>query len=110
MLLDPLGSGIYMLCGLAAARGGYREQRISNPGEFPCVVLVTLRGNYVNVFQQYGNEEGLWSARVFVDWLLSQAPCRIEDAFFEDWSERVALGGVAVLYPPQMQHDSRTGR
>ncbi|MEZ4361554.1 MAG: hypothetical protein R3B48_15310 [Kofleriaceae bacterium] len=99
VVMDPLGSGIFMVCGIPEAVDGYREQRLEDPTQFPYVVLVTVKPEYVNVFQEYGDEDRLRSARAFVRWMLQHAPCRVEDEYREDLTAKVASEGVQVLYP-----------
>lgn len=99
VLLDPLGSGVYMICGLAEAKRLFREERLEAPDQFPYVVLVTVDADCVHVHQEFGDESRLRSTRSFVRWLLDRQPCRIEDEYGTDWTERVALEGVDVLYP-----------
>jgi hypothetical protein len=53
----------------------------------------------VNVFQEYGDEDELRSARNIVRWILTHERCRIQDGYDEDWTERVAQQGADVLYP-----------
>jgi hypothetical protein len=102
VLLDPLGSGLYLVCGQEQATGPYRDRRLERPWEFPYVVLVTVTPEWVNVVQEYGNAEQLRSAREIVRWLLAEQPCRVEDAYQGDWTERVARDGVDVLYPDRL--------
>ena len=101
VLLDPLGTGIYMVCGLPEAVEVYRDRRFEEPSQFPYAVLVTVKPEWVNLFQEYGDEDRLRSARDIVRWMLEHHRCRIEDEYREDWTERVVRDGVGVLYPAQ---------
>jgi len=56
----------------------------------------------VNVFQEYGDEYELRSAREIVRWMIEHNRCRIQDEYYKDWTERVAQQGVEVLYPEQL--------
>jgi hypothetical protein len=102
VLLDPLGTGTYLVCGVPEAKEILRDKRISNPSEFPYTVLVTVTSERVNVFQEYGNKEELRSARNLVKWILEHAQCRIQDEYYRDWTAQVAQQGVGVLYPSQL--------
>ena len=102
VLLDPLGRGIYMVCGSPELVDYLRDKRCEKPSEFPYAVLVTVKPDHINVFQQYGNEAKLRSARDLVGWLIAQIRCRIEDEYRNDWTERVAREGVRVLYPERL--------
>ena len=102
VLLDPVGSGIYMVCGLPEAKKEYRKRRLADPSRFPYVVLVTVKPDHVNVFQEYGDEDRLRSARDIVRWIIEHNRCRVEDEYREDWTERVAQQGAGVLYPAQL--------
>jgi hypothetical protein len=102
VLLDPLGTGTYLVCGVPEAKEILRDKRISNPSEFPYTVLVTVTSERVNVFQEYGNKEELRSARNLVTWILEHAQCCIQDEYYKDWTEQVAQQGVGVLYPSQL--------
>src|SRR3954469_18269740 len=68
-LLDPLGSGSYLLCGTPELVEYLRARRLADPSRFPYAVLVTVKPECINVFQQYGDELELVSARSFVNWL-----------------------------------------
>lgn len=100
---DPLGTPTYLVCGLPEAVAVYRDERIEHPEAFPYVVLVTVEPNVINVFQEYGDEDDLRSAREFVRWVIDQQPCRIEDEYRSDWTEQVRREGVGVLYPSQLK-------
>jgi len=102
VLLDPLGTGTYLVCGIPEVKELLREQRLANPSEFPYVVLITLKPERVNVYQKWGDEDGLRSARGIVRWVLERNSCRIQDEYYNDWTERVAQQGVEVLYPKQL--------
>ena len=102
VLLDPLGTGTYLVCGVPEAKDLYRDERIANPSEFPYVVLVTVKPERMNVYQEWGDEDGLRSAREIVRWVIEHNRCRIQDEYYKDWTERVAQQGVGVLYPKQL--------
>ena len=102
VLLDPLGTGIYLVCGLPESIEFMRDERLTKPSEFPYAVLVTVKPDCVNVFQEHGNKVRLRSARSIVRWLVERTRCRIEDEFSNDWTERVRQAGVEVLYPKQL--------
>src|SRR5882757_8713007 len=72
VLLDPLGSGTYIICGLPNVeeiKEIIRKERLANPLEFPYSVLVTVASDELNVFQEYGDDGQLRSSRNFVRWL-----------------------------------------
>ena len=102
VLLDPVGSGIYMVCGVPAAKKEYRKRRLADPSRFPYVVLVTIKPEHVNVFQEYGDEARLRSARTIVRWVIEHSRFRIEDEYGKDWTEEVAQRGIGVLYPERL--------
>lgn len=99
---DPLGTGVYLLCGVPEAKDVLRDKRLANPSEFPYTVLVTVKPEYVNVFQEYGDKAELRSARNIVRWVLEHNHCRVQDEYYKDWTERVAQQGVGVLYPERL--------
>lgn len=102
VLLDPLGTGIYLVCGVPEAKEVLCDKRIANPSEFPYTVLVTVKPECVNVFQEYGDKDELLSARNIVRWVIEHNRCRIQDEYYTDWTERVAQQGVGVLYPERL--------
>jgi hypothetical protein len=102
VLLDPLGTGTYIVCGVPEAKEWLSEQRRANPSEFPYAVLVTVKPDHVNVFQEYGDKAKLRSARDIVRWILEREQYRIGDEYSNDWTERVAQHGVNVLYPERL--------
>jgi hypothetical protein len=102
VLLDPLGTGTYLVCGVPEAKETFREERLENPSEFPYVVLVTVKPDCLNVYQEWGDEDRLRSARNIVRWVIEHSRCRIVDEYYKDWTERVAQQGVRVLYPEQL--------
>ncbi|MEJ7596463.1 MAG: hypothetical protein WKG01_01030 [Kofleriaceae bacterium] len=57
----------------------------------------------MNVFQQYGDEYQLRSAREVVRWVIAHYKVRIEDDLMKDWTERVIADGVDVLYPKTLR-------
>jgi hypothetical protein len=99
VLIDPLGTGIYLVCGSSESIDFMRDERIAKPTEFPYAVLITVQADCVNVLQEFANRLRLKSARNIVRWLLDHTRCRIEDSFSADWTARVAEHGVDVLYP-----------
>jgi hypothetical protein len=102
VLLDPIGTRTYLVCGIPDAIEVVRKKRLARPSEFPYIVLVTVTPECVNVFQEYGDEDGLRSARNIVRWVIEHNRCRIEDEYRADWTERVSREGVGVLYPEQL--------
>jgi hypothetical protein len=48
----------------------------------------------------------MWSIREVVRWVLERHPCRVEDDYFRDWTERIAREGVDALYPAGLTPDS----
>ena len=105
VVVDPLGTGIYMVCGLLEAVEVYRDRRLEDPSEFPYMVLVTVKPEWVNVFQEYGDEDGLRSALDIVSWMIQHNHVRVMDEYQEDWTDKVAkegVRGVRVLYPEQL--------
>src|SRR4051812_7957553 len=100
VLLDPVGTGVYMVCGVPEAKKVYRKRRLEDPTRFHYAVLVTITPECVTVFQEYGDAARLRSARTIVRWMIEHSPCRIEDEYGKDWTERVAQEGVGILYPP----------
>lgn len=105
VFLDPLGTPTYIVCGVPEAVELSRERRLEEPDRFPYAVLVRVKPDEINVFQEYGDKYDLRSARDFVRWLLEQQPCTIQDEYSADWTERVRREGVGVLYPPRLDVD-----
>jgi hypothetical protein len=102
VLLDPLGTGVYLVCGSPESIEFMRDRRLATPSEFPYAVLVTVKPDCINVLQEYANKLRLRSARNIVSWLLERKRCRIQDGYRNDWTERVAQQGVDALYPEQL--------
>jgi hypothetical protein len=102
VLPDPLGTGTYLVCGTPEAKEVFRDQRLANPSEFPYVILVTVKPERINIYQEWGDEDNLRSARDIVRWVIEHNRCRIQDDCYRDWTERVAQQGVGVLYPEQL--------
>ncbi|MEJ2611632.1 MAG: hypothetical protein P8179_16530 [Candidatus Thiodiazotropha sp.] len=99
VLLDPLGSGIFMTRGLVESIDYMRDKRIKDPSRFGYCVLVTIKPDEINVFQEYGNDFGLTTAREFVKMIIDETGCKVSDEYGTDWTERVRHEGVGVLYP-----------
>lgn len=99
VLPDPLGTGTYIVCGLSNSKAILRGERLANPSEFPYSVLVMVKPEHMNIFQEYGDESQLRSAKNIVRWTIEHARCRVGDGYGRDWTERVAQHGVGVLYP-----------
>jgi hypothetical protein len=99
VLLDPLGTDTYIVCGVPEAKKTIFSERMADQSRFPYAVLVTVKPECVNVFQEHGDEDGLRSARNIVQWILAHERCRVQDGYYEDWTERVAQQGADVLYP-----------
>jgi hypothetical protein len=102
VILDPLGTPTYLVCGVPEAVAVCRDERVEEPDSFPNVVLVTVQPDVINVFQEYGDEYDLRSARDFVRWVIERHPCLVKDEYRFDWTEQVRREGVGVLYPPQL--------
>jgi hypothetical protein len=103
VLLDPLGSGIFMTRGFAESIDYMRDKRIKDPSQFPYCVLVTImKPDEINVFQEYGNNFGLTTAREFVKMIIDETGCKVSDEYGTDWTERVRHEGVGVLYPARL--------
>jgi hypothetical protein len=102
VLLDPLGTGTYLVCGVPEAKEVLGDKRLANPSEFPYTVLITVTPERMNVFQEYGDKEELRSARNIVRWVIGHDRCRVQDEYYNDWTDRVAQQGVEVLYPERL--------
>jgi hypothetical protein len=102
VILDPLGTSTYLVCGVLEAVELCRNKRIEEPDRFPYCVLVTVQRDEIMVYQEYGDEYDLRSARDFVRWFIEQQSCVIKDGYGFDWTEQVRHEGVGVLYSPQL--------
>jgi hypothetical protein len=96
VLLDPLGSGTYLLIGLGspAAKGVLGRNRVADPSRFPYTTLILVTAERVDVYVEYSHREERGSAREFVTWLAGRQPCRITDEYGRDltgWTQ----GGAA---------------
>lgn len=105
VLLDPLGSGIYMVCGRHGTIENARQKRIDKPSQFPYCVLVTIKPDEINIFQEYGNDDKLRSAREFVGMIVDETGCEVLDEYGKNWTDQVRLYGVGVLYPPELREE-----
>ena len=102
VILDPLGTPTYIVCGGPEAVEVRRDERVEHPDSFPNAVLVTVQPDVINVFQEYGDKYDLRSARDFVRWVIEQQPCLVKDEYRFDWTEQVLREGVGVLYPSHL--------
>lgn len=102
VIRDPLGTAAWMVCGLEEAVEAYRDARVSDPSEFPCVALIHVAADSVNVFQEYADEDKLRSARKFVRWMLARYRCRVEDEYQRSWTAEAQASNAEVLYPAPM--------
>jgi hypothetical protein len=102
VILDPLGTPTYLVCGLPEAVAICRDKRVEQPDRFPYSVLVTVQPDVINVVQEYGDESELRSARDFVRWVIERQPCLVKDEYRFDWTEQVRREGVGVLYPSSL--------
>jgi len=50
VFVDPLGSGMYLVCGLPEAKEMYRDRRVKDPSRFPYVCLIDVTPEQVSVF------------------------------------------------------------
>jgi hypothetical protein len=98
-LHDPLGSDTYMILGSLELVEFARDRRVEQPTQFPLSVLVTIKAEEINVFQEYGDDLKLRIAREFVKMIIDETGCKVLDEFGTDWTERVRQEGVGVLYP-----------
>ena len=82
---DAKKPNIYMLCGSADVMAWAQDER-SKSDEFPYVGLVDLDPGHITI-RQLCNEEELAVVRQFVQWLVDEYPCTIEDDDGNDWTE-----------------------
>jgi hypothetical protein len=99
---DPLGTGTYLLRGIAKAVPNCRAARLANPSRFPYTCLVIVTPERVAVLQEYADRDGLRSARELVRWLVTQLDPEIQDERGADRTEIVRTQGVDGLYGPQL--------
>jgi hypothetical protein len=99
VLRDPAGSDVYIIAGVPEAKAAYRRARLQDRSRFPYTARITVDTECVHVAQEFGDAPQLRSARALVSWILQHQPCRIEDEYGTDWTDRVAREGVGVLYP-----------
>lgn len=99
VLLDPIGSRIYMIAGARDAKAVYRRARLEEPDRLPYMAWMTIEPDHVRIAQEFGDAPQLRSARTILSWILQHQAFRIEDEYGTDWTERVAREGIGVLYP-----------
>ena len=97
VLLDPCGSGTYMLCH-PQSRKTQARRRISDPTRFPYVGLIVMTAERVMVRHEYADEAGRASAREIVTWVLERYRCRVLDDYNDDFTDLVAQHGPDALY------------
>jgi len=107
VLLDPVGSGTYLVCGMPEHKDFYREQRLENPKSFPLVALVIATPTQVLVAQEFANRVRLLSAREIVRWLIAHLPCSVADDRGNDLTARVEAEGPDILYAPEIPPEPR---
>lgn len=98
-LRDPLGSDTFMILGSSELVEFARDQRVEQPTRFPLSVLITIKSEEINIFQEYGDDLKLRIAREFVKMIIGETNCKVLDEYGTDWTERVRQDGVGVLYP-----------
>ncbi|MEV7232218.1 hypothetical protein AB0M79_35235 [Polymorphospora sp. NPDC051019] len=100
VLIDPLGTGKYMMDPLFGASGKkyLGEARLAKPSQFPYRTLIEVRDDMVGVYQEYSGLPELASPLQFVDWLLGQYRCRVQNGYGTDVTEQAARGGARALY------------
>jgi hypothetical protein len=102
VLLDPCGSGTYMICRTYGRRPSRRLEatsRISDPTRFQYTVgLIVVTAEKVMVHHEYADEAGRASAREIVTRVLERYRCRVLDDYNDDFTDRVAQHGPDVLY------------
>ena len=104
MLLNPLGSGTYLLDGVgtAAAKPVLGRSRVADPTRFPYTTLVLFGAARVDVVGEFGDQPERDSAREFVAWLAGRQPCRVVDEHGRDltgWASG-GEGPAAVVWIP----------
>ena len=85
---DARKPNVYLLCGSAEVAAWARDERAKS-GEFPYVGLVDLAPRHITV-RQLCNEAELAVVRQFVQWLVDEYRCTIEDDDGNDWTEACA--------------------
>lgn len=100
VFLDPLGTGIYLMCGVPEAVEYRRQERLQDSARFPYMCLVQVEPERVHIIQEMADAEELRSARAFLRWMCERFVCRIRDDYGQDLTERCGAGDIDKLYPP----------
>ncbi|MBA3540036.1 MAG: hypothetical protein H0T79_10440, partial [Deltaproteobacteria bacterium] len=99
-LLDPCGSGTYMLCGDPERVPMYDRARRQDPSRFFYLPLIFSTPEQVLVNQESGDAPQLRSALEVVRWMVAELHATIRtDEGARDLSELVRRDGVESLYP-----------
>ena len=85
---DAKKPNVYLLCGSAEVQAWAKNER-ARSDEFPYVGLVDLEPGHITV-RQLCNEEELAVVRQFVQWLVDEYRCKIEDDDGNDWTDACA--------------------
>jgi hypothetical protein len=104
VLLDPLGSGTYLMIGIGspAAKGVLGRSRVADPSRFPYTTLILVAAERVDVVVQFAGHAERESARAFVAWLAARQPCRITDEYGRElagWAQGGAVPDAVVWVP-----------
>jgi hypothetical protein len=80
-VLDPLGSGRYLLVGTwsLASKLGHARSRVSPPHEFPYAAMIIVGSGQVALIVEFADEQELAAMYEVRDWLTARWPCRITD-------------------------------
>lgn len=100
VLLDPLGSGRYFICGSSSVLPLIHEKRLNDLLIFPIVIQITnLQPDQIYFSQEYGHGNMRVSLREIVEWILNKYSCRIVIAYdFFDCTDLVKEKGLDFIF------------
>jgi hypothetical protein len=102
-LLDPCGTGTYLVGNLPGFIPIYFEKRRRDPSRFPYTTLVDVEPHEVVIYQEFGGAEAHRIAFDFLAWMWSSFDVLLKNYYQEDITERCRAEGLDWLYNPNVR-------
>jgi hypothetical protein len=98
-LVDPLGSGAIMMCGLREHSEVYQRLRIEDPSRFPACPIARIEADRIEMTFADVDVNRERSARNFILWVQHEYPmARILDVDGADVTDECYTDGIRVLF------------
>ena len=98
VLLDPLGSGIFIITGNEEANDFFEWKRRENPEDFPFAGLITVFPEGIGVLQEFADDEMLRTAREIVEWVLQRRTYTLSNEYGHDLTPVYLSKGLDPLF------------